>query len=196
MVGTNTDEHRLFLATGGAIAQVTAEDPGRSCDGLRAPGRSDAGRLSRAHRGASAGDLLAAIQTDWYGASRRSVWPTRMRRAPRPPICTSLPGAHRSLADWFGACHALEIPFVFDNLGAGTEGLLGDDPPQRLADTMHAAWVDFAAKGDCGWPKYDLCVQSDQQFRSNVGGRGRSSICRAGAVGRRALAYVSLRLRV
>jgi para-nitrobenzyl esterase len=59
-----------------------------------------------------------------------------------------------------GACHALEIPFVFDTLDLGRGqmmgGALGDRPPQQLADAMHAAWVRFAADGDPGWPRYDL----------------------------------------
>jgi para-nitrobenzyl esterase len=53
-----------------------------------------------------------------------------------------------------GAAHAVEIPFVFDTLGLGTEPLLGPAPPQSLANAMHAAWVNFAATGECGWPKY------------------------------------------
>jgi carboxylesterase type B len=54
----------------------------------------------------------------------------------------------------FGACHALEIPFAFDNLEKGGR-LAGDNPPQELADVMHAAWVRFAESGDPGWPVYD-----------------------------------------
>ena len=65
-----------------------------------------------------------------------------------------------------GACHALEVPFVFDTLGNGTEPLLGADPPQQLADTMHASWVRFAARGDCGWPKYDLGHRTTMRFDS------------------------------
>ena len=63
-----------------------------------------------------------------------------------------------------GACHALEIAFVFDTLGTGTEPLLGTEPPQQLADTMHAAWVAFATNGDCGWPKYDLRRRATMRF--------------------------------
>ncbi len=63
-----------------------------------------------------------------------------------------------------GACHALEIAFVFDTLGNGTEPLLGRDPPQQLADTMHAAWVAFATDGDPGWPKYDLSRRATMRF--------------------------------
>jgi para-nitrobenzyl esterase len=54
-----------------------------------------------------------------------------------------------------GACHALEIAFIFDTLGNGTEPLMGSDPPQQLADAMHAAWVAFATHGHPGWPQYE-----------------------------------------
>jgi carboxylesterase type B len=63
-----------------------------------------------------------------------------------------------------GACHSLEIPFVFDTLGNSTEPLWGTDPPQPLADTMHAAWVAFASNGDCGWPRYDLRRRATMRF--------------------------------
>ena len=46
------------------------------------------------------------------------------------------------------------------------EPLLGADPPQQLADTMHASWVRFAARGDCGWPKYDLGHRTTMRFDS------------------------------
>jgi para-nitrobenzyl esterase len=55
-----------------------------------------------------------------------------------------------------GACHSLEIPFVFDNLAAeGAEPALGPEPPAALAEQMHAAWVSFARGGDPGWPSFD-----------------------------------------
>jgi para-nitrobenzyl esterase len=62
----------------------------------------------------------------------------------------------------FGACHALEIPFVFDNLGApGVDIFTGGEAPKSIATNMHAAWVAFAKTGDpsCkelpGWARYD-----------------------------------------
>src|SRR5689334_8968666 len=63
-----------------------------------------------------------------------------------------------------GAAHAVEIPFVFDTLGLGTEPLLGRDPPQSLATAMHAAWVCFATTGECGWPKFDSAHRSTMRF--------------------------------
>lgn len=47
-----------------------------------------------------------------------------------------------------GACHALEIPFVFDNLDrSGVEMFTGSSAPQGLATTMSEAWTEFAHTG-------------------------------------------------
>lgn len=57
-----------------------------------------------------------------------------------------------------GACHGLELPFVFDTLDScrADNGLLGPDGgPQALADRMHRLWVDFARDGDLPWAQYD-----------------------------------------
>ena len=54
-----------------------------------------------------------------------------------------------------GACHALEIGFVFDNLhDPSGEPLAGSAPPQVLADEVHGAWVGFVKSGDPGWAPY------------------------------------------
>src|SRR4051812_3459127 len=54
---------------------------------------------------------------------------------------------------------AREIPFVFDTLDVDLPlvgQLLDEDPRQRIARTMPAAWVSFAAEGNTGWPWYGL----------------------------------------
>jgi para-nitrobenzyl esterase len=50
----------------------------------------------------------------------------------------------------FGSCHALEIPFVWNNLDkAGVTNFTGDSPErQAVANAMHAAWIAFAKTGD------------------------------------------------
>jgi para-nitrobenzyl esterase len=51
-----------------------------------------------------------------------------------------------------GAAHAMEIGFAFDTLSSPDwNELMGANPPQKLADEMHAAWVRFAKTGDPGW---------------------------------------------
>ncbi|MBN3585944.1 carboxylesterase family protein, partial [Algoriphagus aestuarii] len=63
-----------------------------------------------------------------------------------------------------GAAHAVEIPFMFDNLDRGGVGFLVgtiDDEMRDLSTAMADAWVAFAATGSPhadglpDWPGYD-----------------------------------------
>jgi para-nitrobenzyl esterase len=71
-----------------------------------------------------------------------------------------------------GACHGLEIPFVFDNLGRSGVNLFTGDPPggQELATAMHRAWLAFARGGDpnhdglAPWPRYDTTRRATMEF--------------------------------
>jgi para-nitrobenzyl esterase len=66
------------------------------------------------------------------------------------------------------ATHCMELPFVWDLLGAeGVRRVLGDAPPQQLADAMHAAWVQFVQKGHPGWRS----AEGDTGMRWADGGR-------------------------
>jgi para-nitrobenzyl esterase len=67
--------------------------------------------------------------------------------------------------------HALEIPFMFDNLDHGAELFTGTaQDRQQLADAMHRAWVAFAQNGDPNhdgiptWPRYDLDRRATMRF--------------------------------
>ena len=164
MVGSNRDEWHLFLVPGGAIDRVTTEALAGAVAAYGLPMEATLATYRAAHPGASPGELLSAIQSDWYvripavrlaDAHARSTGATYMYEfAWRSP----------QLSGRLGACHGAEIPFVFDRLGHGTELLWGTDPPQQLADTMHAAWVAFATSGNPGWPKYHLSRRATMRF--------------------------------
>jgi len=64
-----------------------------------------------------------------------------------------------------GACHGLELGFVFNTLAAvtGAEGMVGEAPPQALADRIHRIWIDFARDGSLPWPEYS---RDDRQVYS------------------------------
>jgi para-nitrobenzyl esterase len=63
-----------------------------------------------------------------------------------------------------GACHALDIPFVFESLDH--PGLLGTNPPISVAHDMHGACVRFILTGDPNggqlpqWNRYDPTSRS------------------------------------
>jgi para-nitrobenzyl esterase len=164
LIGTNTDEHRLFLAPSGAIERTTDEGLASAISTLGLPVDTTRAVYRSRYPDGSPGDLLAAIQTDWFWrhpaislaeAHAAGISATYMYEfAWRSPQFDGL----------LGACHALEIPFVFDTLGLGTDGLWGANPPQQLADAMHAAWVGFATDGRCRWPQYDRVRRATMRF--------------------------------
>jgi len=53
------------------------------------------------------------------------------------------------------AVHCLDVPFFFDCLGAERiQDLAGPNPPQALADDVHAGAVEFVKTGNPGWPRW------------------------------------------
>jgi para-nitrobenzyl esterase len=67
-----------------------------------------------------------------------------------------------------GAGHTVDVPFFFDALDApGVMSMLGSDPPQDVAETVHSAWVRFVSTGAPSWPSYDLARRSTMVFGSN-----------------------------
>ncbi|MDQ0382017.1 carboxylesterase/lipase family protein [Amycolatopsis thermophila] len=156
LVGSNSDEMNLYLValpappvTGPALrAAVSALHP--DPDGLIGAYRTARGLDDP-------GELYSAIGTDYLFA----VPTARLADA----HATHSAGTWRYEFTWrspafggrLGACHGLELPFVFDLLGRVDFGVLGvsaDEPTRELARKVHAAWVAFARDGDPGWPRY------------------------------------------
>jgi carboxylesterase type B len=65
-----------------------------------------------------------------------------------------------------GACHGLEVPFVFGTLDHERAGdLTGRGPAAHaLSERMQEAWIAFATHGDPGWPAYDLERRATRRF--------------------------------
>jgi para-nitrobenzyl esterase len=153
LTGTTTEEYRLFLVPTGMAGLITDE---LLAGLLPVLGIGQAvADLYRANRpGASPGDVMAALITDRYFRMPGLAVAQARRGAAAPTYLYEF--AWPSPVRGLGACHSLEIPFVFDNLSAeGTEVALGPAPPPELAERMHAAWIAFARDGDPGWPAFD-----------------------------------------
>jgi len=167
MAGATTDEWNFFLVPSGAIEHITAETLVGAIAAYGLPVEATLATYGAAHPDASAGELLSAIQGDWYVR----IPPLRLAEA----HATSSAATYMYEFAWrspqfggrLGACHGAEIAFVFDTLGDRTEALAGPCPPQQLADTMHAAWVAFATDGNIGWPRYDLTRRATMRFDSS-----------------------------
>jgi para-nitrobenzyl esterase len=165
MIGTNAEEQRLFMVPNGAINYINEDILAGTVAAYGLPVAETIATYRAIRPDASAGELLAAVVTDWFyriPAIRLAEAHTLGSGATYMyEFAWRSPGFNGKL----GACHALEIPFVFDTLDKeGYEQLMGDTAPQQLADAMHAAWVAFASDGDPGWPRYDLEQRTTMRF--------------------------------
>jgi para-nitrobenzyl esterase len=154
LTGTTTEEQRLFMVPNGLAALVTDQLVTGTLQVLGADAKvADRYRANRP--GASPGDVLCALITDrYFRLPALAVCEARAAAAAAPTFIYEF--AWPSPVDGLGACHSLEIPFVFDNLTAsGAELALGPAPPAGLAGRMHAAWIGFARTGDPGWAAFD-----------------------------------------
>jgi para-nitrobenzyl esterase len=161
LTGSNREELRQVFVPAGTIDAVDEPALAAAAGAYGAPDGTV--ELYRAARpGAGSGDLLAAVLTDCFirvpairvaearvAAGEAGTWMYRFdHRSP-------------SFGGRLGAAHAVEIPYVFDLLDDESgRALIGDAPPQAVADTAHSAWVRFAADGDPGWPRYNLADRS------------------------------------
>jgi para-nitrobenzyl esterase len=152
LVGTTTEEYRFFVVPTG-LADATTDESLRRAIARRGWPSSTADLYTADRPGASPGDVLSAVVTDQYFRVPAVRLAEARANAPTPTYCYEFTWGtpvHR-----LGSCHALELGFVFDTLAdPDTARLVGDRPPQELADDMHGRWVRFAATGDPGWPAY------------------------------------------
>ena len=175
LVGTCVDEMRLFVFgdPSAGQAQLTDNMVERSVAALApgaervlavyATGRSDdspaalLADVAGDHAFTIPAVRLAEVQAEHHGNvyMYRFSWPT--------PVMGGV----------LGACHVLDIPFVFETLDRCPE-LVGRQPPTELAAVVHAAWIRFARSGNPNgedlpdWPPYEWSHRRMMQFDASL----------------------------
>ncbi|GAA1850131.1 carboxylesterase family protein [Pseudonocardia ailaonensis] len=145
MLGWNSEEIRLYTVPTGAIDALTEEQAAAALGALH----PRAAELLAAGTG-SPGERYTEALTELVFAG-----PARRLAAALPGTTHVYEFGYRSSAfgGRLGACHGVELPFVFGTLErcSGPTALAGEDPPEALAREATAAWVAFARTGDPGW---------------------------------------------
>lgn len=161
ITGTNAEEMRLFTVIEPHAYVLAYEEIEGRVALLPDVGPERAGELVASYReqldGMPPGLVLAAIYTDW-GFTVPALRHAEAQAAAGLPVWMyRFTFATPTFGGMLGACHALEIPFVFDVLDRpGVNMFTGDDPARHdLADAMGTAWLSFARSGDPGWPQYE-----------------------------------------
>ena len=165
LAGANTDEYNLFAVPTGMVDLIQPELPAAMAAAYGLPVEQALAAYGVERPGASPGELFSAIQTDWLFRIRTQHLAEAHAGGPAATYLYEFAWRSPAFGGRLGACHGMEIPFVFDILPAGPHPLTGaTPPPQSLADAMHSAWVSFATTGDPGWPRYDLTRRATMRF--------------------------------
>lgn len=148
LIGTNTDEYRLWL-TPEDLAGIGRVKSWVFRRAMRVPERA-ADAVRAALPAATPGEVLGQLVTD------------RVLRGPATAVARARTSpthvyefAWQSPVRDLRAAHAMEIAFVFGRVEAPDAlPLSGPDAPAALAREMHAAWVEFIRTGEPGWEPY------------------------------------------
>ncbi len=165
LIGTNAAEMNLYFVP----TKVRSKAPGFLLKWLLGKSHPQAKEALRAYgwgQGRKPGYVFTEAMSDLVFR-----WPAR-RYAEEHQGTT-----HVYEFDWhspacggeLGASHGMEVPFVFNNLAiaTGPQGLVGENPPQELADQVHKIWVNFATNGKLPWPEFDRDRRNVQLLGSN-----------------------------
>jgi para-nitrobenzyl esterase len=187
LIGTNRDEWKMFI-----VADPKGRDPDEDVlrrridrafsaagERLRPDDVIDGYRTIRSRRGEPTDprEVWAAIESDRI-FRLGSVRAAEHQAAHEPRTYSYLftwesPAMHGAL----GACHALEIPFVFGTLAEpGIDRFAGSGPAaDRLSVEMMDAWLAFARTGDPShagidpWPAYEAGRRATMVFGPQTG---------------------------
>ncbi|NJP50213.1 carboxylesterase/lipase family protein [Streptomyces sp. SBST2-5] len=153
LLGWTSDEYRLWLVPGGLVDRVN-----------RLGAVAVAGAMARCRCGSEIPRGYRALRPD--ASTAEIVGQMVTDHLLRLPLHRLADGrtepsyvyefAWPSNLPELGACHALELGFVFDS-GDVPEArkLAGEGAPRALAGEMHGAWVRFVTDGDPGWERWD-----------------------------------------
>jgi para-nitrobenzyl esterase len=159
VVGTNRDENKLWSTFDEALLNADIsrwEEFTNETFGERAP---QARKVYESLRpGETPGGLMSAISTD-----------TGFRQ-PAQRLCENRVASNTpTWMYWFtwptpafggvvGCCHALDIPFAFDNLGAEGVLMMTGDGAERvgIADRFASEIVAFATHGHPSWSQFNV----------------------------------------
>lgn len=153
LIGTNRDEMNLYLVPTGVRDKLSALLAWYLLSRVQPRARAILKAYGLGRKGRKAGDAYGEAVSDLMFR-----WPARLYAEAHQGR------THVYEFDWrspacngeLGACHGLELGFVFNTLASvtGPEGMAGEAPPQALANRVHQLWIAFARDGSAPWPEY------------------------------------------
>jgi para-nitrobenzyl esterase len=180
LIGTNVDEWKLWapadphsrdLDEDRLRSRLSRSFPDEALDGL-----IDAVRDARTARGESSApnDVFYAIESERVFRVP-SIRVADLQADHAPTFVYLFGWGSPAMRGWLGACHGLEIAFVFGNQGRGELAAFTGAGPDAdaLAERMMDAWLAFAHTGDPStpsfpWPRHDPATRPTVVFDAST----------------------------
>ena len=177
LVGSTRDEWKLFVLMDPSVQgldeaklreRLGREVPEVDSDVLYATYRD--ARKARGD-GVAPLDLLAAIQTDrTFRIPGIRLAEAQAKHAPQSTFMYRFDWESPMLGGMLGACHAVEIPFVFGTADLPNGEQFSGKGPEvdaLIAATMDT-WLRFARTGDAGFPVYHAAKRTTRIFGREI----------------------------
>jgi para-nitrobenzyl esterase len=152
LTGVTSEEWKLFALMDPSLGSLDDEGLVRRVERFGgSPALIDA--LRHRHPTASNGELATAAATHLFFSKPVDTW---LSHCTGPTWNYVFDWKSPAMGGLLGACHAMEIPFVFDNLDSqGVELFTGNgDDRAPLGKAMSTAWASFARGGE-PWERFD-----------------------------------------
>lgn len=154
LIGSNTEEMNLYFVPTGVRRKI----PGLLAWWLLSRSQPRARAALKAYglgrKGVRPGEAMTSAMHDLVFR-----WPARQFASAHqgPTWVYEMDWRSPACGGELGACHGVELPFVFHTLdtATGPRGLVGEAPPRDLADRVHALWVGFARNGSLPWRRWN-----------------------------------------
>jgi para-nitrobenzyl esterase len=159
VLGSNHDEDRLWSAFDPMQAEFDNHDWERVSGEVFGHRAADARAVYEKHRPTeSPRQLISSVHTDTAFRQRAQRLAESHVAAGNPTWMYWFTWATPAFGGVLGSCHALDIPFAFDNLGApGTDMLTGDGAERAGIATRFANEIaQFAKASEPTWPAFNL----------------------------------------
>ena len=164
LVGSNLEEDKLFSMMSPKVYGIDEEGLRNAASRFVAAG--DAAKLIEAYRNAKASRGEPVTPFEIYSALSTDVMFRKTAIRIAEAQCKHAAGGYNYLFCWkspaaggrLGACHALEVGFVFGNHDASFGG--SGPAADKLSREMQDAWLSFARTGNPScqslgdWPQY------------------------------------------
>ncbi|MDH6120671.1 para-nitrobenzyl esterase [Kitasatospora sp. GAS204A] len=156
LIGTTTDEADTYTVPSGVLDTATDVELLAAARRRVADPEQQVAAYRARFPGERPGRLLSRVITDTFTAGSRRLAQAHASRSGGRTFRYEFAWRSQAFAGALGACHCLELPFVFDRLKLpalrGEHALLGTGrAPLELAAEMHGDWVRFATTGEPGW---------------------------------------------